>query len=62
MVAMIDILTLAVIGSAPVFQAAGTEVPRELGTVRWGRELEPALEASKSSGKPVLLLFQEIPG
>ena len=36
--------------------------PRELGAVRWGSRLEPALQASKQSGKPVLLLFQEVPG
>ena len=36
--------------------------PPEFGRVRWQRELEPALTASKESGKPVLLLFQEVPG
>ncbi|MEM9378324.1 MAG: hypothetical protein AAGB93_00145 [Planctomycetota bacterium] len=38
------------------------EAPRELGAVDWGRKLEPALASAKESGKPVLLLFQEIPG
>ena len=36
--------------------------PVEIGHVRWGRDLDAALAASKQSGKPVLLLFQEIPG
>jgi hypothetical protein len=36
--------------------------PVEAGTVSWGRDLDAALAASKSSGKPVFLLFQEIPG
>ncbi|MFT6862209.1 MAG: hypothetical protein ACJAVK_000765 [Akkermansiaceae bacterium] len=34
----------------------------ELGTVKWSRDLPDSLEASKKSGKPVLLLFQEIRG
>jgi hypothetical protein len=36
--------------------------PPELGRVHFGRDLEQALAGSKSSGKPVLALFQEIPG
>lgn len=34
----------------------------ELGTVKWSRDLDATLAASKKSGKPVLLLFQEVPG
>lgn len=34
----------------------------EVGTVRWGRDLDGALAASQKSGKPVFLLFQEVPG
>ena len=36
--------------------------PVEVGKVNWGRDLDAALQASKDSGKPVLLLFQEVPG
>ncbi len=36
--------------------------PPELGRVEWGRVLEPALERSAKSGKPVWLQFQEVPG
>ena len=36
--------------------------PVELGKVKWERKLEPALEKSAKDGKPVFLLFQEIPG
>ena len=36
--------------------------PEEAGTVRWGRDLDAALTASRQSGRPVLVLFQEIPG
>ena len=36
--------------------------PTELGLVKWGRDLDTALAESARTGKPVLLLFQEIPG
>ncbi|MEM6279335.1 MAG: hypothetical protein AAF733_07660 [Verrucomicrobiota bacterium] len=34
----------------------------EIGKVEWGRDLNAALAESEKSGKPVLLLFQEVPG
>ena len=34
----------------------------ELGLVRWGRDLDQALAASRASGRPVLVLFDEVPG
>ena len=49
----------AAFGLAPI---AETDNPQELGRVRWGRDLEAALSASQENGKPVLILFQEIPG
>lgn len=36
--------------------------PIELGTVKWSRDLSATLASSKESGKPVFLLFQEVPG
>ena len=36
--------------------------PVEVGDVRWGRDFEDALERSAEEGKPVLVLFQEVPG
>lgn len=36
--------------------------PIEAGNVDWGRDLDTALQESKASKKPVLVLFQEIPG
>ncbi len=36
--------------------------PVEVGTVRWQRDYDAALAAAKTSGKPVFLLFQEVPG
>ena len=42
--------------------AEGNKNPIEVGDVRWGRDLDAALMNSASSGKPVLVLFQEVPG
>ncbi|MEM9051291.1 MAG: VPGUxxT family thioredoxin-like (seleno)protein, type 2 [Bacteroidota bacterium] len=36
--------------------------PEELGNVNWLRNYEAAIEASKTSDKPILILFQEVPG
>ncbi|MEM7146351.1 MAG: VPGUxxT family thioredoxin-like (seleno)protein, type 2 [Verrucomicrobiota bacterium] len=36
--------------------------PVEAGTVTWSRDLDAAFAQSKKTGKPVFLLFQEIPG
>ena len=36
--------------------------PVEVGTVKWSRDLDSALADSEQSGKPVFLLFQEVPG
>jgi hypothetical protein len=38
---------------------AEPDQPMELGTVKWSRDLDAALETSE---KPVFLLFQEVPG
>ena len=47
-----------------VFGLFGVAVsaPVEIGDVRWGRSLEEAQAASRQSGKPILILFQEVPG
>ena len=36
--------------------------PTELGRVDWLRNYDEAAEASRASGKPIFLLFQEVPG
>jgi len=36
--------------------------PVEVGDVHWGRDFDAALKMSAESGKPVLVLFQEVPG
>lgn len=45
-----------------VFAACVAAQPEEAGKVAWARDLDVALAASKSTGKPVFALFQEIPG
>jgi hypothetical protein len=37
-------------------------IPLEVGEVKWGRDLDAATKLSKESGKPVFVLFQEVPG
>lgn len=36
--------------------------PVELGTVEWSRDYDAGLKVVKKSGKPMFLLFQEVPG
>lgn len=36
--------------------------PKELGDVAWGRDYQQALDAAQSSGRPLLILFDEVPG
>lgn len=38
------------------------QTPIELGEVRWLRDIHQAVSVSKQTGKPILILFQEIPG
>ena len=41
---------------------AAMDNPIEVGTVNWGRDLVQALSLSGQTGRPVFLLFQEVPG
>jgi hypothetical protein len=52
----------ACLAPAPDGRASGAEQPRELGNVRWMRDLEQARTEARARGKPIFLLFQEIPG
>ncbi len=36
--------------------------PEELGNVNWLRDYDKAVASSKETGKPILILFQEVPG
>lgn len=49
------------IGLANALVIDSDEIP-EIGKVEWTSDLESAKQASAESGRPVLLLFQEIPG
>jgi Thioredoxin-like len=55
----IMILT-ALLMSAPGVAVA--ENPIAVGSVHWGRNLDQALKTSGATGRPVLVLFQEVPG
>jgi hypothetical protein len=54
------VMTFTIVLTA--FSGQTTENPIEVGDVQWGRDLEAALRNSANSGKPVLVLFQEVPG
>jgi len=43
-------------------QERARDNPVEIGLVDWNRDLDAALDQSKKNGKPVLVLFQEVPG
>lgn len=43
-------------------QEPPTEQPEELGQVHWLRDLEAGREEARKVGKPLLILFQEVPG
>jgi Thioredoxin-like len=60
----INILTtsLLLVSQAGCEPNGGQKNPIEVGKVRWGRDYEAAITVAKSTGKPVFLLFQEIPG
>ncbi len=47
------------VGCESHLQAAN---PVEVGKVKWGRDYDAAVKAAKDSGKPIFLLFQEVPG
>lgn len=43
-------------------QAQSMSQPEELGQVHWIRDLDAGRAAAQKSGKPILILFQEVPG
>jgi len=42
--------------------AGGKQTPIEFGKVKWHFDYDEAVALSKKTGKPILLLFQEVPG
>ena len=55
------ILLILAIGIT-VYGGETAKNPIEVGNVQWGRDFDDALKNSAETGKPVLVLFQEIPG
>ena len=47
---------------ATAYGSPATQNPIEVGSVNWGRDFDAALSMSAESGKPVFVLFQEVPG
>jgi hypothetical protein len=57
---LIAMVVLAICATA--YGGQPSQNPVEVGNVHWGRDFDAALEMSAESGKPVLVLFQEVPG
>ena len=55
-------IIISVIFVLAAFGGEAAENPIEVGNVEWGRDFDAALMNSADTGKPVLVLFQEIPG
>ncbi len=57
--------TLSAICGAVILCSAAPDEPSqavETGSVHWHRDFDAACQVAKKQDKPVLLLFQEIPG
>lgn len=59
---MIALPLLLAVAGIPQDSAPAPETPPEYGVVRWSRRLDTTLAAAVHSRKPVLLVFQEVPG
>jgi hypothetical protein len=59
---LIAIAVILLLGMAVSIDDAKKPTPIELGLVNWNRDLEAAQAISRSSGRPILMLFQEVPG
>ncbi len=59
-------LTLAtlVLGVSPISCQTREPIqnPEAVGKIKWGRDYDTALAQAKTTGKPIFLLFQEVPG
>ncbi len=54
----------AVLASAGCSAQSATKsnTPVELGAIAWQRDFDAAVETAKQVDRPILLLFQEVPG
>lgn len=48
--------------ASPALRERAVDQAEELGRVRWRRDHDAAFGEARSANKPLLLLFQEIPG
>jgi len=58
---------LAFLFAAPMFAAEAETTdpdsqPKELGAVRWYRNVDTGVELAKEMKRPIFLQFQEVPG
>jgi hypothetical protein len=53
---------IAALAGIPAPSAAEPAAPAELGRVAWTRNYDEALQAARASKKPMLVLFDEVPG
>lgn len=58
----VSVLSLTFLSQAGCQSHSEQPNPVEVGTVKWQRDYAAALASAEKSGKPVFLLFQEVPG
>lgn len=56
--------TDSIFAQSPIIRSTDSAVEQsvEVGLVNWGRDLDAAFKLSEKTARPVLLLFQEVPG
>lgn len=59
---MRHLLAIALLAGSLLAQQTPVQNPTELGTIPWLRDLDAGLAQATKTGRPVFLLFQEIPG
>jgi len=52
----------AILASIALATTVATQQPVELGRIEWRRDFDAARAEARRSDKPILLLFQEVPG
>ena len=53
---------IALVASVGCLLHSNVGQPEELGKVKWLRNYDIALKQAKAVGKPIMLVFQEVPG
>jgi len=59
---LLNNLKIATFVACVITPALYAETPVELGTINWSRNFDEAIARSKADDKPILILFQEVPG